>query len=99
MPPNFSAALIESKTPKEAKAIHDALNKQYRHLDADGVGELAKDSSAAVTAMAMDVDKPPVAEALNTVPCAFLTDHCMRGRESGLAALRDQPSGGATRTT
>jgi len=51
VPPNFSAALVEAKNGKDAKKITEALREQYRHLDAVGCGELAKDSSAAVTAM------------------------------------------------
>lgn len=45
VPANFVSALIECK-PKDAKKVYQALDKQYKHLDAVGVSQLDANDAA-----------------------------------------------------
>jgi len=61
VPPNFVTALVDCKGGKETKKVLDALDKQYKSLDAVGVGELSKSGSdnAAVQALGGSAEYHP----------------------------------------
>jgi len=61
VPPNFVTALVDCKGGKDTKKILDALDTQYKSLDAVGVGELSKSGSdnAAVQALGGSAEYHP----------------------------------------